>query len=240
MRTLDTRQTVGLGIAAVIVVVVAALVAVFGIVPFPDTPRLADQPEPQVPGRLAYLSWDDGESCLHVVDGAGNDLVLTCDPDHGGEGLRWTEDGYIALTVWSVTAREERIIDPATGDTVEVREAPELDELGRVPEPGDLTIPPHVRADGTEVRVDSRAGKVEIAVGRPGEPREVVWEAVGPERYRLEQPSWSPDGEWLLVRDSRGHLLVLGADGDPAPRIWVEDAGWQYAWYIRGVGGSSG
>lgn len=237
MRRLETRQTIGLGVAAGIVIVVAALVAVFGVVPFPTTPTVAEQPDPAVPGRLAYLVWDRDDTCLHVVDGVGTDTEVTCGlVEHGG-GLRWTDDGYVAVRTWDGAGEAERIIDPATGVTVELRPVPAGDQPGATPPFDPDAGHSRIRADGWEVRTDSRSGRVTVSVGPPEGPREVVWEAAGPASYRLDEASWSPDGEWLLLRDSRGHLLVMGAEGDPAPRIWVEDAGWEHAWFIRGVAG---
>lgn len=230
MRTLERRQTVGLTVAAGIVVVVASLIAMFGIVPFPDTPQLGDQPEPVPPGRLAFVSWDAGAACLHVVDGRGNDTELACDEHLDGGRVRWTETGYIAVERWGPSGPEDWIVDPVTGETVDLVPVAGGDGRPEIPEPFQSRAE---SADGRVAEVSSRSGDVRVSVRGVDGRRTTVWEATGPSSYRLDGVSWSPDGEWLLVQDSRGHLLVLGADGDPAPRIWVEDAGGGHAWYQR-------
>jgi hypothetical protein len=229
VKTLERRQTVGLTVAAGILVVVAVVVAMFGIVAYPDTPLVLDQPDPVLPGRLAYLTWDDGEGCLHVVDGRGNDDELTCG-ELGGELIRWTDTGYVAVRSWSPSGAEEWIVDPVTGEVVDV--VP-VERNGDRPEVPDPFQPWAETADGRVAEVSSRAGDVRVTVRDGAGPRATVWEATGPSTYRLEGVSWSPDGDWLLVRDSRGSLLVLGADGDPSPRTWAEDADGGYAWYER-------
>lgn len=230
MRTLERRQTVGLGIAIAVIAVVGSLVATLGVVPFPDTPTVADEPDPAPPGRLAYTRWDRSEACLHIVDGSGDDREIACGESVAGETLVWTDDGYVAVTRWGLDGRELQVIDPATGAVVEVRQVDDGDPVKEFEEPSGGTFA--TSDDGTDARVRSSGGEVSVAVGTDGE-MDVIWRATAPETYRLEEIRWSPDGAWLLIRDSRGSLLVMPADGSVGPRLWVEDAGWTYAWYIR-------
>lgn len=240
MTRLDTRQRAGLGIAVGIVVTVTLLVALFGIVPFPEVGRVDDPATEPLPGRLAYTTWETGEGqCVHVVDGRGNDEQLGCGGPYVGETLGWTEDGYLTLGVerelggWS-----EQLIDPVTGAVVEEREA----EARPLPIP-ERTLwhdGPTSELDGRTARVDSRGGEVRVTVTDPAGRVEVLWASEAPQTYRMDGIRWSPDGEWLLLRDSLDRLLVLDAAGGSAPRVWVEEIEWEYAWYIRGVTGSTG
>ena len=59
-----------------------------------------------------------------------------------------------------------------------------------------------------------------------GEERTLLRVEAG-KRYLFEDVQWSPDGEWVLIRDSEGNLLVIGAKGRPASRALVSDAAFQ-------------
>jgi len=228
---LEAREAAGLALAVAVIAVVGTLVLTVGVIPFPSTPPLAEQPDPAVPGRLAYVRYERGEACLHVVDGRGGDTMLGCGDRYDAGQLGWTGDGYVALTAWGNDVREAQIIDPVTGATVEVREVAE--NAGPRIEPGDdRHRGPAVASDGREVSTRSDRGHVTVSVGKAG-TSSVIWEATGPTSYRIDEVRWSPDEAWLLLRDSRGSLLVLRADGVGGPRRWVEDGGWRYAWFIR-------
>jgi hypothetical protein len=231
VRTLERRQTIGLGIAVAIVAVVASLVATLGVVPFPDVPTLADQRQPLPPGRIAYTTWDRQANCLHVVDGSGDDREVVCGATVSGDLMAWSDDGYVEIWRYAPGSHEVRVIDPATGAVVEIRDIPEdeADQERPVDDPWSTVA---TAPDGTQARVRSADGQVSVSVGS-GDAAEVVWEASGPRRYSLQEVRWSPDGEWIAIRDSRDALLVMPADGSVAPRVWVEEIGWQWAWYVR-------
>lgn len=61
--------------------------------------------------------------------------------------------------------------------------------------------------------------------------------APGIEALIVDPGDGSPDGRWVLVTDSRGHLLVLGAAGTPGARVLADlpgPASTTPAWHVPG------
>lgn len=70
----------------------------------------------------------------------------------------------------------------------------------------------------------------------PDGSRQTIVAAHGLERFP-PVVQWSPDGDWILITDSMTQMLVVGADGEPSPRVLVdttEDLWGDAAWYIPG------
>ncbi|MFP5307950.1 MAG: hypothetical protein ACLGIR_00020 [Actinomycetes bacterium] len=233
MLGLDRRQAIGVGAAGAAVVLGVALVVVIGVIPYPDLVTVSEQPSSPVPGRLAYVQWEDGEgACLWVADGDGSTRRLRCDEGLGG-GVVWSDDGT-TVDVAAYGPREPTVetIDVATGDVVDSRPLDVEEERGPVAfgEPG----PIERERDGATLLVDREDGEPVVQIRAAGETTTLL-RLDGPNSYRFDDARWSPDGEWVLVVDSLRRALVLPADGDAAPRVWVEDVGWELDWWQPGT-----
>ncbi len=214
------RSVAALVAAAAVVVVVVGVVVAFGIAPYPDVPRLADQPDPPVTSQLAYLVYDEREPCLHVVDGRGVDREVRCGTDVEAGAPTWLDDGHVELHRYRF-GDEVVTIDVATGELTDTRPATEGEKAPPV-------FGSDERDDGARVATTGTGSTARVEVRTAAGETTTVLELDGPDGYRLEDPRWTGDGDWIVVRDTGGRVLVLGADGTPSPRVWVTDV-WEYA-----------
>lgn len=226
------------GVAAVgVALLVAAAIWAFGIAPLPDYPSLAQHPDPSIPGRIAFVRFGE-RPCLHVVDAGGGAArrLLCSDEESWGRGevawfggpIRWTRDGRIVVQAFGPAGPEAIVVDPETG---RVRERVSVDEpLAERP----LPDTEDARVDGATLIV-RRSGR-DAAVGIvpvDASPREVA-RVSGPPTYAFWEGRWSPDGEWILVRDSNQDLLVVrAAEGAPL-RLLADRVSGPFAWHIPG------
>ncbi|MGH3441511.1 MAG: hypothetical protein ACRDUY_05600 [Nitriliruptorales bacterium] len=237
------RTSTALAGAGVIVVLVVALVAAFGVRRLPEFPDVADAPQLDVPGTIAYVTLEDGENCAATTSASGaGERTTFCPRDIDGpqwiNQLAWTPDGNLIVLGHGRFGEVAVVVDPESGrqlDRIEFSEADRPQPLSRF---GDR----RTREDGAELAVSSsREGVATLSVRSPdGDIREIV--AVdGPRDYTFRDASWSPDGEWILIADGDGRLLVVSEDGDPGPRLLLDGAqnygfelGSTVAWFIPG------
>ncbi len=202
---------IGAGVALVATVV---LVLVFGVARPPAVTALADDPNPPPPGAVAWTSWHDDEQCLHVAAPDGATRELRCSRDGGGEILGWDEDGIILID--HGPAQELVAVDPTTGEVVE-RRSPDDPERAADREPRPLG------SGGVDSRYDDG-----VLTVRHVDDDVVLWEVEAPENYRIGQGAVSPGGDWVVLLDGVGRLLLVPADGSAAPRMWTETGpSWQ-------------
>ncbi len=227
----DRRQIIALVAAGVVVIAVTAVVFVVGVIPLPDFPSLAADPDPEIPGVVAFFRPGDEGPCLSTVPASGGaELEVLCEPgldDYSGP--EWTAEGL--LVAW---AFEERgplvvVIDPESGR--------ELDRFAtrRGPEEYKEYLPDRAqRADDAQLVTRSpERGEVVLEVRRSSGDFQELLRAKGPLDYDFLDLQFSPDGEWVLARDSEERLIVLGASGSPGPRVLVEEVV-SAAWFIPG------
>ncbi|MEX2550348.1 MAG: hypothetical protein WD638_08970 [Nitriliruptoraceae bacterium] len=206
---LPRRNLVALVGAALALVAVVALVLAFGVARPPALTPLTEDPTPAPPGGVAWMGWGDGEECLHVASADGTARELRCPRDGGSEILGWDEDGITLLV--RGPAQELIVVDPVTGEVEERRDLSE-DREPRPPRSGDI---------------DSRYEDGVLTVRHTDEDV-VLWSVEAPENYRIDQGSTSPDGDWVVLLDGVGRLLLVPVDGSAAPRVWADtDSGWQ-------------
>jgi hypothetical protein len=223
-----------LAIVLSVVVVAAALtvVLVFGVIPLPDYPSLVENPDPSIPGTIAFVS-EEEPACLGVVAASGGPVrELRCGSVEVGM-LAWTSDGLIVTLDFTAASPRFLLVDPVSGGVVDTVPA-------GVGDPGSLVIETETtRADGAEVFTDDTKGTATVKVRVPNQETQVVLAAEGPHDYRFDVATWSPDGRWVLVVDSEGRLLIVGATGEPTARVLVTGASrWMTAaWYIPGYPG---
>ncbi|MDR9452236.1 MAG: hypothetical protein RI637_13585 [Acidimicrobiia bacterium] len=233
----ERRAIVSIVAAVSVLVVVTVIIFIFGVIPLPDFPSLAEQPDPSIPGTVAYVAFDD-DPCLVTVPASGGGVVerVWCGRQYV-EFPSWTADGL--LVVVDYTAQPSYLlIDPTTGTAVD--RIPQDNQPG---EPVPLPYPSTVRQerpDGARVRTDGlRGGEASVIVRINGEDQTILTVENAPSDYSFIDAQWSPDGAWVLVSDTAGRLLIVGADGNPAARVLVDglqEWGAQAAWYIPGNG----
>jgi hypothetical protein len=227
METLDRRTAIGIGAAVAAVLLGVALVFVVGVVPYPDLATVKEQPAPAVPGRLAYVRWDDG-ACLRVVDGDGTDREVRCDDRLGGP-LAWGEDGRtVEVVSFGPTGETVEVVDVESGDVVETR------TVG-TGSPGIPLEEPGVRERDGAVLSVTRDGSAAVVELREDGETDTVLRLDGPSGYSFWDVRWAPDGDWIAVLDSLDRVLVVSVEGDADARVWVEGAGGQIAWWQPGA-----
>jgi hypothetical protein len=227
-----TRGTVAVLMAVLVLAVVLVVVLVFGVIPLPDYPSLADHPDPSIPGTIAFVS-DDAASCLGVVPAGGGDVrELRCGSIETSTPA-WTTDGLIATLDFTSAVPRYLLLDPMSGQVVDT-----VDTDSKSPEPL-VTESQTTRSDGAVLITENSRGVATVEIRAPNEPARVLITANGPRDYRFDVATWSPDGAWVLVVDSEGRLLIVNASGDPTPKVLVTNAArWvAAAWYIPGYEG---
>ncbi|MCH8970917.1 MAG: hypothetical protein IH918_02390, partial [Acidobacteria bacterium] len=90
-------------LAGGIVVVATAVIVIFGFVPTPKYPLLAEEPDPELSGMIAYAIPEDSDRddefesrCVYVIElpeGQANEI--TCREQIGG--MAWTDDGWLIV-----------------------------------------------------------------------------------------------------------------------------------------------
>lgn len=235
-------KAVGASIAAVaILTVTVVLIVMFGFIPLPEVTSLSEQPDPAIPGTVAYVDHNGREeACVYRVDASGGEPTqLHCEPTRFFESaLSWTEGGNIVFQSFEGFGPETVVIDSQTGaELARVPASPEneMDEPRMGFEMGFDRIE---RADGALLATKSDfRGAASVAVSLDG-TRRVLWEVEdAPRDYHFQDAQWSPDGHWILVSDSAGRLIILAAEGPANPRLLVErdeDSYSMPAWYIPG------
>ena len=235
----ERRAIVSIVAAVSVLVVVTAIIFVFGVIPLPDfsvpgrTARPVDPGHRGVSGirqriRQRTLSGHRARFRRRLVEWVwcGRQYV---------EFPSWTADGL--LVVVDYTAQPSYLlIDPTTG--TEVDRIPQDNQPG---EPVPLPYPSTVRQerpDGARVRTDGgRGGDASVVVRINGEDQTILSVENAPSDYSFIDVQWSPDGAWVLVSDTAGRLLIVGADGNPGARVLIDGLqpyGAQAAWYIPG------
>lgn len=222
--------------AAGVALAVGASIWAFGVAPLPDYAALAAHPDPSVPGRVAFLRWWAGPPCLYVVPASGGEARrLRCtdeeadDSDWLGEPLGWTQEGLIVVHAFGPSGSRAIVLDPETGRT--------LDRIP-VPEPFFGRPPPFgqgAREDGARLLVRSSGRTATVGIAPADGPPIEVARVSGPPGFAFREAFWSPDGEWILVRDSNQNLLVLPAREGARPRLLAERVSGPVAWHVPGI-----
>jgi hypothetical protein len=226
------------GLAAIgVALAVAAAIWAFGIAPLPDYPSLADRPDPSIPGRVAFVRFGE-RPCVHVVPAGGGEArrLLCSDEENWERGqvawfggpIRWTRDGRIVVQAFGPAGSEAIVIHPETGRVLE-RIAVE-EPLAERPLPGS----DDGRSDGAKLIVRGSGGEAVLGFAPvDASPREVA-RVSGPPTYTFWEARWSPDGEWILVRDSNQDLLVARAIEGAPLRLLADRVSGPFAWHIPG------
>jgi hypothetical protein len=174
---------------------------------------------------------------VYVVPASGGEpRRLRCSNDGGGEEgesdwlggpVGWTRDGSIAVQAFDPAGNQVVVLDPGSG---RVRERIAVDEpLFSHPTESER------RADGAGILVNRSAGAATLGIAPAAtSPREIA-RVPGPPGYAFWGAIWSPDGEWILVRDSNQNLLVVRAQESAPLRLLAEQVSGDYAWHVPGL-----
>ena len=220
--TRDGRPGLAIVVAGLVVAGAVATILVVGYVPLPPMPPLSAQPDPTMPGTIAFVhgTWDD--ACVATVAaGGGVPVDLRCGPAVP-ESLAWTHDGDLAIVTWGDGWRAFDgpvvvVVDPATGE--------ERDRVETTRSIG-WAADRRVREDGARIVVSAPAeGEATLVVRHQDGTTTDVAPLTGPRDYDVVSAQWSPDGAWILAMDSRGRLFVVAEDGEPGPRLVAETGG---------------
>lgn len=235
------RAIVAVVAAGVVIVAAVAVILAFGLIPVPEYPSLAEHPDPSIPGTVAFIQYPDRPDvsgpCLYLVPASGGTPRQVLCEAFGEGGPMWTKDGKVVL--WKYPS-SYLIVDP-TSEPTSVERVPG-DPEGFKEAPMFMMDRAQVRDDGATVLTDrswETAGAASVVVQSPdGTTRTLLRPERAPADYRFDWAMWSPDGNWVLVTDSDGRLIVADArGGDPNPRILVDGLrvyGGNVSWYIPG------
>lgn len=204
--------------------VLAVVVFRFGIKD-PSPPSMTGSPNAEVTGRIAFVSID---GCLEVVEASGGEPQrVTCGAGYDGMNFTWLDDRHLAYGTYTAAGIEWRSVEIESGD-----EAPlgtTSPSQGAKPAAGELVSP-----RGERLLIEHPEGDVYRVEGAD---RVRIFDYDGPDSWTPEFVTWSPDGEWVLLRYGKEEeLWVVRRDGSFAGTV-VDDAGyWGASWWIAGIG----
>ena len=227
-RTRAALLAAGVGLA------VALLIWVAGVAPIPEYEALAAHPDSSIPGRVAFLRMRD-RPCVWVVTAAGGEpRRLMCtdeerarEADWLGGPLGWTRDGRVAVQAFGPDGNHVLVLDPDSGRLLERIRVAEPLHARRDPAGG-------ARADGARIDVTRSGRTATLRVAPAGATAFEVARVSGPPGYGFADPRWSPDGEWILVRDTNDKLLVARAAEGAGLRLLADRVWMEYAWHVAG------
>jgi hypothetical protein len=193
------------GPVVAVVGVLGALVALVWFAVAPDNVVGPVSEASVVVPASAVFDADAGDACIELVDGTGAAEQLCTDLDPG-----FLEPSLQGDLVVVLARNGPVVVDPDSGETTPLAEADERDRSG----PGGLGR--EAMPVGSEVRVwqPSGEGAVLLDVGGPA--------------TRLDGAVLSPDGDWVVVSDGEGRVLVGRTDDPTTVYEWfrVDDGYW--------------
>ena len=242
--TIAARSTTAALLAGGIVVVATAVIVIFGFVPIAEYPPLAQEPDPELSGMIAYSIPEDsdhadefGSRCVYVLElPEGQAREITCREEIGWS-MAWTDDGWLIVESFGRFNEFEQEFHDFGLALIEPVEGGAFETASYEGDPNFLfSGQRQTRQDGTRVRIDG-AGTTVVLSSPDGSTRDLFGSDTAPSNYRLNEAQWSPDGEYVLVVDTEGRIIVASASGDPRPRV-IAETGHEYegtmAWYLPG------
>jgi hypothetical protein len=201
------------GVAAVLVLVVIVVIA--GRFD-PSPPSLQSRPVPEIPGEILYV---DKDGCIIRAHTSGESRErVTCVTD-GPAAIAWVD----ADTVGFVAGRPGQTwteVDLQTGDERVV-------DLYPRPQPPNFES---VRGERIDIDGDGSVYRVN------GRERARIFDFDGPEHRRPQFVTWSPDGDWILLR-YEDELWIISRDGSVQGTLAsTQPFPYEGSWWIDGHG----
>jgi hypothetical protein len=213
MRTRLTVAAVFAGVAVVLVlVVVVVLAGRFD----PSPPSLTRHPVPAIPGEIVYV---DEDGCIIRARASGESRERVTCVGHGVGAVSWIDADTIGYAIYR-PGQTWTELDLRTGQETVTNAVPR-------PQPPDFTS-----VKGERVDFDSEGSLYRIN----GTERTKILDFDGPEYQRPYLVTWSPDGDWLLLR-YKDELWIISRDGSvqgtlAKTRSWGNGT----SWWIDGHG----
>jgi hypothetical protein len=191
-------------------------------------PSLADHPDTAIPGTVFFLQTAARSGCRWRVPARGGTQArLWCTAQGYPNNLAYEQaTGSVLIEVgWNAGNTGAIWVDPTSGQEIRrVEDIGTLDTTGPLlpPDGGSATR----SSDDALLTVDSqrtthRLGFIArntITATTPTGRTWTVAQTTGRPDYALDPPTWSPDGQWVLVIDNRSRLLIVAAEGSPGLR----------------------
>ncbi len=221
---------------AAIVVIAVGVMSLLQVDAPPSYPSLSAEPDSSIPGTVAYIHHATGQGeCLYTVAASGGEPRRVTCKDGRVKGLAWVSDGRILLR-WKVDGQHLYVqVDADTGKEVSSVPAADLSKADRrrTNDVLDSWYGKKKRADGAVLRMPN----YRVIVRFPEGEKQTILKLDDDvsSTYSFFDMQWAPDGEWVLLSDSEGRLLIVAADGDPSARILAgKGSGYTAAWHIPG------
>lgn len=184
-----------------VVVVVLAVVLIFGLSFAPEFPNLYEEEGPTIEGTVAYVDYGRDE-CVRVLDvGTGESEEIYCDRWLWLEG--WDQNGNLRIHVDNGRGEDVLVLNPGTGEVLITRDfAP------------DEHPPSHDVVPG--LRASSHDGHATLLYRR-GDSEVTLIDVDGPRDYSFWDYGLTTNENYAWVCDSEDRLLVVAVDGTSGP-----------------------
>jgi len=185
--------------------------------PTPKFESLATKPDSALRGTVAFQRPPFGNGCVWVVAASGaKPKKVACVEGHAGD-LTWLADGRIQATRYKG--------GEGTGDTRSWILNVSTGAVENVPRD---QIPPRKNTPeviagprGERVTTKSENGRLTMKMSDQTGTRTLL--SVGaPDTYTFGQPTWSPDGEWFIVKDDLDRLLLVTTADPSRTRVLID------------------
>jgi hypothetical protein len=184
--------------------------------PTPEFESLAAQPDAALRGTVAFIRPFPDNGCVWVVAASGAKPKKVACVDGGAGDLKWLPDGRIQSTRHQggegTSDTRSWVFDVATRSVEEVP----LDQIPPEQDPPNVVLGPQ----GERVAATSEKGRLTMTMADRTGTRTLL--SVGaPDTYTFGQPTWSPDGEWFIVKDDLDRLLLVTTTEPSRTRVLV-------------------
>jgi len=210
------RLTVAGIIAGVVAVIVLVVIVVIAGRFDPSPPSLQSRPVPAIPGEILYV---DKDGCIIRARASGESRErVTCVTD-GPAAIGWVDGDTIGFVAgrpgqtW--TEVDLQTGDERVADLYPRRQPPTFDS---------------VRGEGIEIDGDGSVYRVN------GRERTRIFDFDGPQHHRPQFVTWSPDGDWILLRYEE-ELWIISRDGSVQGTLAsTRPFPYEGSWWIDGHG----
>ena len=185
-----------------------------------ETPKfesLAEQPDSALGGAVAFLEPFPDNGCVWVVAASGGKPKKVACVEGDAGALKWLADGRIQATRYQggegTGDTRSWILNVDTGAVEEVPR----DEIPPQQKPPSVVSGPQ----GEKVSSKSENGRLTMKMSDQTGTRNLL--AVdAPDTYTFGPPTWSPDGEWFIVKDDLDRLLLVTTADPSSTRVLID------------------